>query len=435
MEHNVKDEILECYLKPLRDCKSLNLRRYKEKTRDRPDGEYQRDYTRIMYSSSFRRLQGKMQLLGLKPDQFFRNRLTHSLEVAQIANSIANDIGYERDESYIVEAGSLAHDIGNPPFGHAGERFLCTLSKNIGGFEGNAQTLRILTAVEKKRPEFQGLNLTNRTLLSVIKYYNKFNNKLEGNELTKQKFIYDDDYDYINSLINTLGITLRTLDVQIVDIADEIAYAAHDLEDGLRQRIFDIDEILHDYKSYYGESESYSKLFEIVNDSRKQAMFGKKRIDSTEFTKLFRKEISSAIINTLINDITLVPVTNTQKTNSKHTKELGFGTYRELADGLKDITFKCINHNDQVYFYEHKGRNILRMLYRLYTWAPSYLPPEYRAQQVIKQYRLDCDEKNLQKRLVIDYISGMMDSYSISTYQKFKEIIDGDSLMKGITDE
>lgn len=435
MEKNIKNEIFECYLKPLRDCEKLNFRRYPEKTRDRPDGEYQRDYTRIIYSSSFRRLQGKMQLLGLKPDQFFRNRLTHSLEVAQIASSIAYDIGYEPDERYIVEAGALAHDIGNPPFGHAGERCLCTLSKNIGGFEGNAQTLRILTTVEKKRPNFQGLNLTNRTLLSVVKYYNKFNSKLEGDELTRQKFIYDDDYNYIESLLNSLGITPRTLDVQIVDLADEIAYAAHDLEDGLRQRIFDIDEILHDYKSCYGESESYIKLFEIVENSRKQAMFGKKHIDSTEFTKLFRKEISSAIINTLIHDITLVPATKTQKTKSINKKELGFGIYSELAEGLKNITFKCINHNDEVYLYEHNGRNILRTLYRLYTLAPAYLPPEYRAQHVMEQYRLDCDEKALQKRLVIDYISGMMDSYSISEYKKFKEIIDGDNLTKGFSDE
>ena len=92
----------------------------------------------FMYASSFRRLQGKMQLLGIKPDQFFRNRLTHSLEVAQIARSIAYELGYSQEESFVVEAGALAHDIGNPPFGHSGERKLHELFEHAGGFEGNA---------------------------------------------------------------------------------------------------------------------------------------------------------------------------------------------------------------------------------------------------------------------------------------------------------
>ena len=152
-----------------------------EESRYRPDGPFQRDYARIMYSSSFRRLQGKMQLLGIRNDQFFRNRLTHSLEVAQIARSIAGTIQYDAGESYIVEAGALAHDLGNPPFGHAGERYLNELFQDIGGFEGNAQTLRILTNIEKKRPEFRGLNLTYRSMLSVVKYFNKFDiEKIQG---------------------------------------------------------------------------------------------------------------------------------------------------------------------------------------------------------------------------------------------------------------
>ena len=102
-----------------------------------------------MYASSFRRLQGNMQLLGIKPDQFFRNRLTHSLEVAQIARSIAFMCGYEQDETYVVEAGALAHDIGNPPFGHAGERELHEIFKTVGGFEGNAQTPGMAEVADK----------------------------------------------------------------------------------------------------------------------------------------------------------------------------------------------------------------------------------------------------------------------------------------------
>ena len=167
------DKIKRVYLNPIK-TDSMESYIHEEESRYRPDGPFQRDYARIMYSSSFRRLQGKMQLLGIKNDQFFRNRLTHSLEVAQIARSIASAIQYAEGESYLVEAGALAHDIGNPPFGHSGERKLNELFLECGGFEGNAQTLRILTNVEKKRPDFRGLNLTYRGMFSVVKYFNKF---------------------------------------------------------------------------------------------------------------------------------------------------------------------------------------------------------------------------------------------------------------------
>jgi dGTPase len=124
--------------------------------------QYRRDYARLLYSSSFRRLQGKMQLLGINPTHFHRNRLTHSLEVAQIARSIATDLGLQTP--VIAETCSLAHDLGNPPFGHSGEIVLNELAQNIGGYEGNAQTFRILRHLEKKHYAYPGLNLTLRTL-------------------------------------------------------------------------------------------------------------------------------------------------------------------------------------------------------------------------------------------------------------------------------
>ena len=210
-----KSEIQEIYLEPLRNNIAFKEYVHTEETRERVDGPFQRDYTRIIYSSSFRRLQGKMQLLGIRNDQYFRNRLTHSLEVAQIARSIAFSIGYDAKESYVVEAGALAHDIGNPPFGHAGERKLHELFKDVGGFEGNAQTLRVLTNIERKRPDYRGLNLTYRTLLSVVKYYRRY----DGKAIEPQKFIYDDDYNLLDNHIRKNGLKLRTLDVQIVDKA------------------------------------------------------------------------------------------------------------------------------------------------------------------------------------------------------------------------
>lgn len=403
------------------DCMEAHV--HEEESRYRPDGPFQRDYARIMYSSSFRRLQGKMQLLGIRNDQFFRNRLTHSLEVAQIARSIAGTIQYDAGESYIVEAGALAHDLGNPPFGHAGERYLNELFQDIGGFEGNAQTLRILTNIEKKRPEFRGLNLTYRSMLSVVKYFNKFDAEKFKTDEKNQKFIYDEDYDLLKKFVDENVIKVRTLDVQIVDIADEIAYAAHDLEDGLRVKAFTIDEILHDYKAKYGNSESYSVFEENVNEARKKAGYGTNKIDSTQYSKLFRQELASRLINLALNDIDLIPVTDDMrnKTNTMQNEELGFKKHEELIHGLKDIVFRCINHNDDVYHYEQQGRRVIKFLRELYSSEKMYLPPEYRAKEIMNQYEdlKNVDSNRLQNRLICDYIAGMMDSYAISVYEKF----------------
>lgn len=416
------DKLKRFYLNPIR-TDFMESYVHEEESRYRPDGPFQRDYARIMYSSSFRRLQGKMQLLGIKNDQFFRNRLTHSLEVAQIARSIANAINYEPGESFIVEAGSLAHDIGNPPFGHSGERKLNELFSQYGGFEGNAQTLRILTNVEKKRPDFRGLNLTYRGMLSVVKYFNKFDIEAYKSGIKNQKFIYDDDYDMLKKEIENNQIPIRTLDVQIVDISDEIAYAAHDLEDGLRIKAFTCDEILHDYKARYGESDSYHTLVDLVEKAKMKAGFGREKIDSTQYSKLFRQELASSLINLFLNDIGLVPVSEekAKKTGTCQKEELDFLRYGELVNGLKRIVFQCINHNDNVYMYEQKGNEVLEYLTNLYRNDRMYLPPEYRAEELMKQYK-DLENKDkdaYQERLICDYISGMMESYAISLYEKY----------------
>src|SRR5699024_2323654 len=241
-------EFLEEYYSPLKELEyRLNIET--DESVERARNNYQRDYSRILYSTSFRRLQGKMQLLGIQSDKFYRNRLTHSFEVAQIARSIAEILacssGLEKDvynrDIYVVEAGALAHDIGNPPFGHHGEKVLNQLMKGHGGLEGNAQTLRVLNDLEKKLPNARGLNLTLRTLLSVVKYYNTIDNGTD-------KFLYRADYEQITDKLEGKDINPRTVDVQIVDLADEIAYAAHDLEDALSLKLFNIDEFIFEFK-------------------------------------------------------------------------------------------------------------------------------------------------------------------------------------------
>ena len=416
------DKIRRTYINPIKTG-SMESYVHEEESRYRPDGPFQRDYARIMYSSSFRRMQGKMQLLGIKNDQFFRNRLTHSLEVAQIARSIASFLKYDATESYIVEAGALAHDIGNPPFGHAGERTLNELFAKYGGFEGNAQTLRILTNVEKKRPEFRGLNLTYRGMFSVVKYFNKFDYEKYKQEKKVQKFIYNEDYELLSKFIEADGLKIRTIDVQIVDVADEIAYAAHDLEDGLRIKAFTCDELLHDYKATYGDTQCYRKLAEVVDSARDKAGYGQRKTDSTQYSKLFRQELTSMLINLFLNDVSLVPVTGEQKaiTGSMHSEELGFLSYGEMVHGLKKLVFQCINHNDDVYAYEQNGKYLLKYLKTFYEENTLYLPPEYRARELMRQYEdlAGKDENALQQRLICDYISGMMETYAIALYEKY----------------
>ncbi len=417
-------ELCQEYLEELnQDC--MKERDYTEENTERSEGEYQRDYTRIMYSSSFRRLQGKMQLLGLKDSSFFRNRLTHSLEVAQIARSIAEKAGYDPKLSFIVEAGALAHDLGNPPFGHAGERFLNDAYMSIGGFEGNAQTLRILTKLERKKPEYRGLNLTRRTLLSCIKYFataedSKFN--------INKKFIYNDNYEEILKFKNDNKITFRTLDVQVVDIADEIAYAAHDLEDGLRVKAFTIDDVLQEFwnRCNFGDEGkrlcigAFMKFEGIVDAAKKTAGYKRGiRITSSEYLHLFGKELASKIINTAIEDIGMVPVDKQlrNKTKSEREEELGFPSkeVRDLVGGLKDIVFECINHNSDVYHYEQQGKKVINFLAEFYTDGNiKYLPPEYRASEWTEY-----GKPKSQERLTCDYIAGMMDSYAIKQYEKY----------------
>lgn len=142
-----------------------------------------------------------------------------------------------------------------------------------------------------------------------------------------------------------------------------------------------------------------------------------------QYSKLFRQELASSLINLALNDIDLVPVTEEMacKTKTIQNDELGFANYSELIHGLKDIVFNCINHNDEVYHYEKEGEKVILFLKNLYKNDNMYLPPEYRATELMTQYEdlQDKNEDQLQDRLICDYIAGMMDSYAISVYEKY----------------
>lgn len=348
------------------------------------------DYSRVLYSSACRRLQGKMQLFIPKSEVLYRNRLTHSHEVAQIAKTIAKKLSL--NDWLTVQTCALAHDIGNPPFGHAGEIFLNSCDGNTP-YEGNAQTFRILNRVEERHFDFNGLNLTIRTMLGIVKYF-----KMHAPDV--KKFLYEDDYELVKSWLDEYNILHKTIDCEIMDISDEIAYAVHDLEDALKLKYFTIDELLYEFSISTEFKPISQTLKKIIIKAKKFAEKSHAYKTSEEYSMLFRKELTSILVHDFIMDVGL---TNEDK--------IGYLNLSLLSKGLKKLTFEAIKRQPDIIEYEQLGKHILSKLYDLYCDSEFnrdlvLLPANYRG---VKE----------KTRRIFDYLGGMTDIYAIQQYEKY----------------
>ena len=345
---------------------------------------YQRDRDRIIHSTAFRRLKHKTQVFVNTEDDHYRTRITHSIEVAQIARTICRYFNLNED---LCETISLAHDLGHTPFGHAGEEILNDCMKSNGGFDHNIQTLRVVTILEKKYFDFNGLNLTFETLDGLIKHNGpiKETSKIDimlGKNFFKKKINFSEN---------------PSLEAQIASISDDVAYNSHDLEDGLREKLF----FLKDLND-----------FNLISNIIKKLTTNKKIEDNLLFKQVVRE-----IINLLVKDI----ISNTKK-NLKNKK------INSIKD-IYNINENLVCFSDKIAIFDNEIKKFLKE--KMY-YSPTVLSKTDEGKKIIKflfNRIIDNPQKFLKKnnlvqkglsRDVCDFVAGMTDRYAINIYSSLK---------------
>lgn len=448
--------------------------------------EFRRDLARVVHSHCFRRLAGKTQLFPNNESDFFRNRLTHSLEVAQISKSIAIKLNDSLEDDFkidldLVEFAGLAHDIGHPPFGHQGEEMLAICMKEFGGFEGNAQTLRIISKIEKKihnekgllaRGGFDengqdwrgGLNLTFRSLAAILKYDSNISEQI-ANSSNPEKVVYKGYYSNEVQLVEQIKkrvsgdpkyTNFKTIECQIMDIADDITYSTYDLEDAFKAGFISPIDMLVQEKSFYDEisnevneilaksgtngkkyevnakvikdiiSDLYKFMFDLPLDwvkkldkevfSKEEYMFLGNQY-STRYNNLITKNgytrghFSSQLVKHSVNNIRF----DLNKEAPAFSK-----IWLEPADLirieiLKRIAFKTQILSPKLQAQELRGKTIVKEIFEFLrpngNNPPALLPDDFKV--LYKQRPNDVDH---QYRTICDYIACMTDRYAIEFY-------------------
>ncbi|MEO8558439.1 MAG: deoxyguanosinetriphosphate triphosphohydrolase [Rhodospirillales bacterium] len=357
---------------------------------------YQRDRDRIVHATAFRRLKHKTQVFVYHEGDHYRTRLTHSLEVAQIARSLARALGLNED---LAEALALAHDLGHTPFGHAGEEALDAAMKDYGGFDHNAQTLRILTQLEQKYAAFDGLNLTWETLEGVVKH----NGPLTG-ATAKKKPLPIAIVEY-NRLQDLEIDTWPGAEAQIAALSDDIAYNNHDIDDGLRAGLFTLDDIC-----------GMPIVMEVVAEVRRL-------YPALEESRVIH-ETTRRLIDRMIRDVlaeTTKRLEQAKPRNVEDVRKLGrpvvaFSAEMSAADRrLKEFLFERMYRHYRVNRMTSKARRVVQELFELLFKEPECLPQEWQARAQ------NADERK-RARLVADYIAGMTDRFALKEHRRLFDV-------------
>jgi len=340
--------------------------------------EFQRDRDRIIHSTSFRRLQYKTQVFVNHEGDMFRSRLTHSIEVAQISRGIARTLGCHED---LAEAIALAHDLGHTPFGHAGQDALNSCMKGYGGFEHNLQSLRVVDYLESRYADFDGLNLTYETREGILKHCSK-KNAIHLGELGKR---------FINN-------TSPSLEAQIVNLADEIAYCHHDLDDGFRSQIIDFEQ-LQDLALFSATAQAVKKKYKHI-----------------EPEKLMHESIRRMMYG-IINDVCQTSLKKIEeiKPNSINAVR-AHQIIITFSPSILDAMMKLKNFSRQ-YIYRHPkieqmtltAKQTIERLFNYFINDIERLPPNFRK-----------NKNDKAERIIADYIAGMTDRYALELAIKIK---------------
>lgn len=355
--------------------------------------DFQRDRDRIIHADAFRRLKQKTQVFVAHEGDHYRTRLTHSLEVAQIARSVARQLGLDED---LAEALALAHDIGHPPFGHAGEMALNAVMEPYGGFDHNAQALRVLTKLEHKYPAFDGLNLTWETLEGVIKH--------NGPLIGPRKSIGDlpvafRDYEALQSLELD---TFAGPEAQVAALADDIAYNNHDIDDGLKAGLFEIADLLDlplAGETFQAVMADYPGLdrHRLIGESVRR-LIGLWIGDLVgEFHRRAAEEAPGSVEDVRALSRPLAAFSAEVEENQKP---------------LRAFLFERMYRHYRVNRMMSQARRIVRDLFNLFLDEPDTLPPPWNAQA------RSAADRTKRARVVCDYIAGMTDTYAIDEHRR-----------------
>ena len=341
---------------------------------------FERDRDRIIHCAAFRRLEYKTQVFVNHEGDYYRTRLTHSLEVAQIARGIARALHLNQD---LVETLALAHDLGHTPFGHTGEHVLNRLMQDQGGFEHNRQSLRIVDHLEERYPGFNGLNLSWEVREGIIKH--------------------SSDYDQAGSLAaaDFEPGQRPTLEAQIIDLADEIAYNNHDIDDGLKAGYISLNAL-----SKVGLwQETFCKIGE------KYPLIDEKRQILQTISYLIRDLIQD-LVDTTSSNLTAAGIASVSdlRTQSQNMASFSIGM-REQNSELKKFLYKNLYRHHKVELMRVKAERFLTLLFENYTKNPTLLPHAHQA-------RFD---EHGRERVICDYIASMTDRYAQDEYKRLYE--------------